>query len=267
MSISNQPSNELAKNFQEDVGPFLQASVENNLYKPILEKEKWGLLIDFFFEMMGKNVIGKEEWKRRVKNALWYARWHGRVGTDWWFGGGVVWHVGTELNCGGEWRGRGSLFVNRGGKRKTVPFKNSNGRNGEKGCTSQKRYSRKDEKTLTKAHSLKIFGQAGGPQRTPTQLKGSHKTKKCVTFLSDPEIPMRPEKMFEQKFSSEKLEIGSHRKAGSLQNVNYCLASQENKNRISSSAVFFFSFLIFECFQLIVLFLKAFIPELLTLKS
>ena len=40
MSISNQPSNELAKNFQEDVGPFLQASVENNLYKPILENEK-----------------------------------------------------------------------------------------------------------------------------------------------------------------------------------------------------------------------------------
>ena len=131
----------------------------------------------------------------------------------------------------------------------------------------KKRYSRKDEKTLTKAHSLKIFGQAGGPRRTPTQLNGSHKTKKCVTFLSDPEIPMRPEQMFEQKFSSEKLEIGSHRKAGSLQNVNYCLASQENKNRISSSAAFLFSFLIFECFQLIVLFLKAFIPELLTLKS
>ena len=63
MSISNQPSNELAKNFQEDVGPFLQASVENNLYKPILEKEKWGLLIDFFYEKMGKKVIGKEEWK------------------------------------------------------------------------------------------------------------------------------------------------------------------------------------------------------------
>ena len=249
MSISNQPSKELAKNFEEDVGPFLQASLEHNLYKPILEKEKWGLLIDFFFEMMGKNVIGKEEWKRRVKNALWYARWHGRVGTDWWFGGGVVWHVGTELNCGGEWRGRGSLFVNRGGKRKTVPFKNSNGRNGEKGCTSQKRYSRKDEKKLTKAHSLKIFGQAGGPKRTPTQLNGSHKTKKCVSFLSDSEIPMRPEKMFEQKFSSEKLEIGSHRKAGLLQNVNYCLASQENKNRISSSAAFFFLFLSLNVFN------------------
>ena len=43
MSISNQPSKELAKNVQEDVRPFLQASVENNLYKPILEKEKRGL--------------------------------------------------------------------------------------------------------------------------------------------------------------------------------------------------------------------------------
>lgn len=63
MNISNQPSKELAKNFEEDVGPFLQASLENNLYKPILEKEKWGLLIDFFNEKMGKNVIGKEEWK------------------------------------------------------------------------------------------------------------------------------------------------------------------------------------------------------------
>lgn len=63
MSISNQPSKELAKNFEEDVGPFLQASLENNLYKPILEKERWGLLIDFFYEKMGKNVIGKEEWK------------------------------------------------------------------------------------------------------------------------------------------------------------------------------------------------------------
>ena len=63
MSISNQPSKELAKNFEEDVGPFLQASLENNLYKPILEKEKWGLLIDFFYEKMGKKVIGKEEWK------------------------------------------------------------------------------------------------------------------------------------------------------------------------------------------------------------
>lgn len=63
MNISNQPSKELAKNFEEDVGPFLQASLENNLYKPILEKEKWGLLIDFFYEKMGKKVIGKEEWK------------------------------------------------------------------------------------------------------------------------------------------------------------------------------------------------------------
>lgn len=63
MNISNQPSKELAKNFEEDVGPFLQASLENNLYKPILEKERWGLLIDFFYEKMGKNVIGKEEWK------------------------------------------------------------------------------------------------------------------------------------------------------------------------------------------------------------
>ena len=67
MSISNQPSKELAKNFQEDVGLFLQASVENSLYKPILEKEKRGLLIDFFYEMMGKNVVGKEELE---KNAL-----------------------------------------------------------------------------------------------------------------------------------------------------------------------------------------------------
>ena len=67
MSISNQPSKELAKNFEEDVGPFLQASLEHNLYKPILEKEKWGLLIDFFLKwwerMWLEKKSEKEEWK------------------------------------------------------------------------------------------------------------------------------------------------------------------------------------------------------------
>ena len=70
MSISNQPSKELAKNFQEDVGLFLQASAENSFYKPILEKEKRGLLIDFFYEMMGKNMVGKEELEKTLYDML-----------------------------------------------------------------------------------------------------------------------------------------------------------------------------------------------------
>ena len=49
MSTPTKPWGELAENFHEQgVGPFLQAAVENILDQPIPEKERRGLLIDFF---------------------------------------------------------------------------------------------------------------------------------------------------------------------------------------------------------------------------
>ena len=49
MSTPTKPWGELAENFHEQgVGPFVQVAVENILDQPIPEKERRGLLIDFF---------------------------------------------------------------------------------------------------------------------------------------------------------------------------------------------------------------------------
>ena len=51
------------------------------------------------------------------------------------------------------------------------------------------------------------------------QANSGHETMTCVTFQSDPNIPMRPKKSLSKNGSLEKTFFGSHRNAGSLRNV------------------------------------------------